>query len=203
MSQERVSLADPALAENSIRAVQAAYSYSLRTRRGDGVVVCSAGRFHSRHPDAAERYLDPRLPHHGVEQLRVFARSPHAMMVGCAVTTCYLTVTNTLAVLQLGNEKARFTAADRGFLAALLHRLPQEAFTSAAIAGTPGHDPALASPPGRTAACRQVHAEVSGSAGAFRPRSRLASGVRVDQRNEEGAPAEFGVQRAPSGAVPG
>ncbi|GAB3975390.1 hypothetical protein GCM10029978_059390 [Actinoallomurus acanthiterrae] len=65
----------------------------------------------------------------------------------------YLTVTNTFAVLrllptsdrdknaeilalrhqfavlerQLGNEKARFTPADRAFLAALLHRLPQEA----------------------------------------------------------------------------
>jgi putative transposase len=65
----------------------------------------------------------------------------------------YLTVTNTFAVLrllpvsdrdkdteilalrhqlavlqrQLGNERARFTPADRAFLAALLHRLPQEA----------------------------------------------------------------------------
>jgi hypothetical protein len=65
----------------------------------------------------------------------------------------YLTVTNTFAVLQLlpmsdrdkdteilalshqltvlqrqlGNERARFTPADRAFLAALLHRLPREA----------------------------------------------------------------------------
>jgi putative transposase len=65
----------------------------------------------------------------------------------------YLTVTNTFAVLrlfpmsdrhkdteilalrhqlavlqrQLGNEKVRFTPADRAFLAALLHRLPREA----------------------------------------------------------------------------
>jgi hypothetical protein len=75
------------------------------------------------------------------------------MMVGCVVTTCLpdgdehffvlrllpmsdrdkdaeiLALRHQLAVLQrqLGNEKARFTAADRAFLAALLHRLPREA----------------------------------------------------------------------------
>jgi putative transposase len=40
-----------------------------------------------------------------------------------------LTLRHQLAVLQrqLGDERARFTSADRVFLAALLHRLPQEA----------------------------------------------------------------------------
>jgi putative transposase len=40
-----------------------------------------------------------------------------------------LALRHQVAVLQrqLGNEKARFTAADRAFLAALLHRLPREA----------------------------------------------------------------------------
>jgi putative transposase len=72
------------------------------------------------------------------------------MMVGCAVTTRLLTVTNTFAALrllpmsdwdkdteilalrhqiavlqrQLGDEKVRFTPAARAFLAALLYRLP-------------------------------------------------------------------------------
>ena len=45
---------------------------------------------------------------------------------------------------QLGDGKVRFTPADRAFLAALLHRLPG-GVTSAAAAGPPGDDPALAS----------------------------------------------------------
>jgi putative transposase len=56
-----------------------------------------------------------------------------------------LALRHQLAVLQhqLGGQRVRFDPADRAWLAALLHQLPDQPAPSAA-AGTARHDPALA-----------------------------------------------------------
>jgi putative transposase len=64
--------------------------------------------------------------------------------------------------LQLGDRRARFTPADRAFLAALLHRLPLHVLHKAAAAGGPGHGTALASRPASPTSRRCIPAEPPG-----------------------------------------
>jgi hypothetical protein len=98
----------------------------------------------------------------------VISAEPCARMTHCAVSTAYLGVTNTIALLRLlptsardkdaeilalrhqitvlerhlHGERVRFTWADRAWLAALLYRLPRTA--QPASAGPPGDCAALA-----------------------------------------------------------
>ena len=87
----------------------------------------------------------------------------HAMMVRCAVTT---------------------GLPDRDeHLCGVVAPPTAEGVTSAAAAGTPGHDPALAPRPDHPSARRQVHTETAGSATdrTFHPRPRAAAGPRESQ----------------------
>src|SRR3954452_13641582 len=133
----------------------------------------------------------------------------HAMMVGCAVTTCLPSRDEYLrGAVAAPDERpgqghrdpgpappARRAAATTGQRKSEVRPsrscLPCSAaapstaggVTSAAAAGTPGHDPAMAPPPDRAAARRKVHTETAGPAtdGAFHPRSRAAFGPGESQ----------------------